>query len=129
MSIAPTGGVNALWDNVGNTAQYDFNDITGSPAGCSDGSDSDSVAGKLRVEPALSTITPQLGCSVSNVTRGSDEDYDDGTVDAINLMTAASGSNTECYWELTGVTLRQNIPAEQLPGTYSVGLTITIIAQ
>ncbi|QQS20402.1 hypothetical protein IPL85_03125 [Candidatus Saccharibacteria bacterium] len=129
LSIAPTGGVNALWDNVGNTAQYDFNDITGSPAGCSDGSDSDSVAGKLRVEPALSTITPQLGCSVSNVTRGSDEDYDDGTVDAINLMTAASGSNTECYWELTGVTLRQNIPAEQLPGTYSVGLTITIIAQ
>ncbi|MCA9327514.1 hypothetical protein KDA14_03220, partial [Candidatus Saccharibacteria bacterium] len=37
MSIAPTDGPTTLWRNVGDTAQYDFNDISGS--GCQDSTD------------------------------------------------------------------------------------------
>lgn len=129
LSVAPTAGPTGLWDNTGATAHYDFNDTTGTQAGCADGADTDTYAGKLRVEPSAGSITPQVGCSITNVTKGIDENYVEGSVDSVNLLTAAVGSNTECYWDVTGVPLRQTIPAEQMPSSYSLGLTLTILAQ
>jgi hypothetical protein len=129
LSVAPTAGPTGLWDNTGATAHYDFNDTAGSQAGCTDGADADTYAGKLRAEPAASTLTPQVGCTASNVSLGSNQDYNQGVVDSVNLVTAASGSNTECYWDVTGIPLRQTLPAEQEPSSYSLGLTLTILAQ
>ncbi len=129
MSIAATEGASALWRNAGNTQQYDYNEPNGSPAGCSDGSDTDSVAGKLRIEPSGATITPQAGCSTTNISRGSNQDFNESTTSAITLMTASSSANVGCYWDLTGVNLRQYIPAGQASDSYSLNLTITTIAQ
>lgn len=127
LSLAPTAGPTALWDNA--SLHYDFNDTAGGQPGCSDGADADSYAGKLRVAPSGSTITPQAGCSNTNVSKGADQDYAQGSTDTISLMTGAAGSNTECYWDLTTVSLTQTIPAEQAPGSYTLGLTVTAVAQ
>lgn len=129
LSVAPTGGVGSSWSNVGNTAHYDFNDVSGGQSGCADGGDTDSYAGKLLVEPAASTLSFQTGCSATNVSKGANQSYNEGTTDSINLLTGAAGSNTECYWDITNVALRQMIPSEQTPGSYSLGLTITVVAQ
>jgi len=128
LSIAPTAGPTGLWNNSGNTEHFDYNDIAGSPAGCDDGSDDDSFAGKLRVEPSAATMSAQSGCSVDSITVGDDMDYNEGVTDSIPLATAA-GANTECYWDITGVSLRQMIPKEQTPDAYTLGLTLTLIAQ
>lgn len=125
LSLAPTDGPTALWRNVGNIAQYDFNDPTGSTPGCQDGPDADSVAGLLSVQMAAATLTPQSGCSTTNINFGADNTFDEGATDSVPLLTAAAGSNTECYWDLAGITLKQQIPAEQAPGTYSINFTIT----
>lgn len=125
LTIAPTDGPTALWKNAANTAWFDFNDVTGSPPGCQDGPDADTVAGKLRVEPSTATLTPQAGCSNTNISPGSDTDYDEGVKDTVTLLTAAAGSNTECYWDLSGVTLLQQIPGEQTPDDYSIMFTLT----
>lgn len=128
LSVAPTAGPTAHWSNVGNSAFYDFNDTSGGQPGCADGSDSDGHIGKLRVEPTSATTSPQAGCSSLNLSLGANQDFTEGVTDSVNLLTAAAGSNTECYWDVTGVGLRQTIPAEQTPGAYSIGLTVTILA-
>jgi hypothetical protein len=124
LSIAATGGANALWQNSGNTAQYDYNDDTGSPSGCSDGVDGDSVAGKLRVLPSGSTITPSSSCSTSGISRGSDNDFNAET-SAITLLSASGSAQTSCYWDITGIGLEQRIPAHQLGDNYTLNLTLT----
>jgi hypothetical protein len=130
MSIAATNGPAAVWSTSGNTQQYDYNDSAGDPAGCSDGNDSDSIAGKLRVEPSTAVITPQSGgCTTANISLGSNQDFNESTTDAITLMAASSSANTGCYWDLTGINLRQYIPLGQASGSYSLDLTITTMAQ
>jgi hypothetical protein len=128
LSIAPTAGPTALWSNNGSTEHFDYNDIAGVPAGCDDGADTDTFAGKLRVEPSASSQSPQTGCSTSGLTAGSNEDYSEGVVDSIPLLTAVS-ANTECYWDITGISLRQMIPKEQTPEAYTLSLTLTLVAQ
>jgi len=127
-SIAATDGATGLWRNSGNTKQYDYNEASGSPAGCSDGSDADSVAGKLRIEPTAGTITPQSGCSITGLSLGTNQDFNQTTTNAITLLSAASGASTNCYWDLTGVNLRQYIPENQSSDSYNINLTITTIA-
>lgn len=128
LSIAPTAGPTSLWNNAGNSEHFDYNDITGTKPGCDDGADSDTFAGKLRVEPAASTLNNQTGCSSTGMTLGTDQDYNQAVVDSIVLI-VASGANTECYWDITGIGLRQMIPSEQNPASYTLGLTLTVTAQ
>jgi len=127
-SIAATAGATALWRNAGDTKQYDYNESSGSPVGCTDGSDADSVAGKLRIEPSTGLITPQSGCTTANITLGTNQNFDQSTTNAITLMSAASGANTNCYWDLTGVNLRQYIPANQSNDSYNMNFTVTTVA-
>ena len=127
-SIAATDGATALWRNSGNTAQYDYNESSGSPAGCTDGADADLLAGKLRITPTTGTLTPQSGCSTTNVSLGSDQDFNQSTLNSITLLTASSGATAGCYWDLIGVGLKQYIPADQPLDSYSINLTITTIA-
>lgn len=128
LSIAPTAGPTSLWNNAGNTKHFDFNDTTGTTPGCDDGSDLDSFIGKLRVEPAASNVAYQTGCSSTGLVVGTNQDYDQGSVDSIPLIVASS-ANTQCYWDITGITLRQMVPSEQDPDSYTLGLTLTITAQ
>jgi len=124
VSIAATDGSTALWRNTGNTQQFDYNDS----GGCSDGGDTDSFAGKLRIAPSGATLTPQSGCSTSNVTLGSDQDFDETSLNSITLMSASTGASTNCYWDLTNIQLQQTIPVNQASDSYNINLTLTTIA-
>lgn len=127
VSIAATDGSTALWRNGGNTQQFDFNDTTSS--GCSDGADADSVAGKLTIDPSVATLTPQGGCSNSNLSLGSSSTFNEGVTNAITLLSASSSAQTLCYWDLTNIGLDQVIPANQASDTYTLNLTVTATAQ
>jgi hypothetical protein len=122
LTMAATSGATAAWGTA-----YDFNDGGGSPAGCADGGDADGRAGQLTIDPSVSTLAPQSGCSSSGVTRGGSSAFAEGSVNSITLLTA-SGSQTNCYYDLTGVSLSQRIPEETPVGNYSINMTITVTA-
>jgi hypothetical protein len=126
LSIAATSGVSSNWSS--GTASYDFNDSSGSQAGCSDGGDADSIAGQLSLNPSVGTITPQGGCSSTGVSKGSSSAFSQGVTDNITLLSASGSAQTNCYWDLTGVNLSQTIPSFEAPGTYSLNMTMTVVA-
>jgi hypothetical protein len=125
LTIAATGGATANWNN-GAGANYDFNDPTSS--GCGDGSDADSFAGQLSINPSLATSTPKSGCNNTGLTFGSSSAFNQGTVDSITLLTAGATAQTNCYWDITGITMDQKIPREQVNGAYNINFTVSAIA-
>ena len=127
VSVAPTGGAAALWSSGGGD-QYDFNDSSGTSAGCVDSGDADNKAGQLTVKPAASVLAASPGCSNTGVIKGSNAAYVQGTVDAITLLSASSAAPLYCAWDLTSVGLTQTIPPLTPTGTYKLDLTMTAVA-
>ena len=124
LTIAATNGTTAYWDSAG--TDYDFNDPT---ANAGDGADSDSLGGQMTINPSNATITPQAGCNNNGLTLGSANSFAEDSTDSITLLTAGVAANTNCYWDLTGVTVSQTIPAEQPVATdYSIDMTLTVTA-
>ncbi len=124
LSIAATGGGAALWHNAASTTKFDFNDAAGS--GCTDG-DADTFKGQLTINPSAETITADYsGSDVTNLTKGTQASFTAAT--AINLLTAAAGAADIWRGYVTGITLSQTIPAETPADSYSLGLTLTIVA-
>jgi hypothetical protein len=111
LSIAATDGVSALWESTSHS--YDYNGLAS--------------AGRLQVNPNSATITPGSGCSDTGLTKQSSAYFASGSVDSINLVIAGGTAQVNCDWYITGIGLTQDIPAEQLPGEYSIGMTITVI--
>lgn len=110
LSLAAT--VNAdRWTSGGNN--YDFNDSAAN--------------GRLNINASSATVTPQSGCSTTGLTNGSSAYFIQGTQDSINLITAGASAGTNCYWDITGVNMTQDIPASQLTGSYSLNLVMTVI--
>lgn len=126
LSIAATSGATANWNSGGNT--YDFNDPSGSPAGCSDGGDADSIAGQLTLNASVGTSTPQSGCTNTGISLGASSAFNQGTTDSITLLSASSSASVGCYWQLTGVSGTQQIPQDQPAGSYSINLTLTVVS-
>ena len=118
----------ALWQNASGTLFYDFNDSSGSPAGCGDGSDADSYAGQMTIDPSVATITPQNGCSTTSISLGSQVSFVEGATDNITIATAGSGAATSCYWDFTGIDVSQQVPAEQTNDIYTIDLILTVTA-
>ena len=116
VSIAATNGSTAKW--LSGSLSYAFNNPTSS--GCS--------AGQLSVNPALGTITPKSGCTNTGISPGSATAFNAGVTDGISLASASTSASTGCYWDLTGITLSQTIPAEQSVGSYTLNLTVTLVA-
>ncbi len=129
VSIAPTAGAGASWNRSDSGAQYDFNDSAGSPAGCASGTDGDGLAGQLTVSPGVQTVTPQSGCTAMGINAGSSSGFDQDTVDAISLMSSSGSTPLNCYWDVTGIGLVQQIPAAQPAGMYGISMTLTVVAQ
>ncbi len=125
LSIAATSGASALWTN-GGTRTYDFNDPTGT--GCNDGADGDSVGGQLSINPAVATITPDASCSNTGVAAGVSSAFNQGVTDSIVLVTGNASAEVNCMWNITGIGISQKIPAEQSESSYSIGLTMTLVA-
>ncbi len=126
ITMAATTGPTTVW--TAGAPSYDYNDPSGSPAGCGDGADGDAVGGQLRVNPSVSTVTPESGCSMTGVSKGSDAKFSQGSLDAITLLSANSSSPRFCYWDLTNVALEQRIPKATPAGSYTLDMTITMTA-
>lgn len=132
LTVAATSGAAALWQNGGATQKFDFNDPTGGTAGCSDGADAagDTFAGQMSINPATGSLTTDCtSCSATGVSLGTSTGFSQGTTDNVTLLNAGSGSNDIWRGYLTGATVSQTIPAEQVPDSYTLGLTLTATAQ
>lgn len=130
LTVAATDGVTAKWANAGVTSFIDFNDPTGTTAGCSDGVDAgDTVAGQMTVNPNVGTLTADCAsCTTTNVSKGSSSAFNQGTVDSITLLNAAASSDDIWRGYLTGVDIDQTIPAETAADSYNINLTLTATA-
>ncbi len=126
LSVAAAGGAADKWTT--GSVYYDYNDSSGSPAGCSDGGDADNLAGQLSIDPSASTISPEAGCSSANLSLGANASFVQGSTDAITLLSANSSAQSGCYFELTNIGLAQTIPAEQTLGNYNMNLVLTVTA-
>jgi hypothetical protein len=130
VSIAPLNGSLSLWSRGDAGAFYDFNDPSGSPAGCNSGSDGDGYAGQLSFYLGSKAIEPQAGCSTTGLSTGNtNTSFADSVVDAITITTASSSAQASCYWDVYGTALSQTIPASQSQGEYDIILTATVVAQ
>lgn len=130
LTVAATAGATATWANGGSTAFMDFNDPSGTTPGCTDGADAGAYAGQMSIDPSVSTLTADCAaCTVANVSKGSSSSYNEGTTDSIALLNAAAASDDIWRGYLTGVGVRQSIPAETAAGTYTINLTLTSTAQ
>jgi len=128
VSIAPTNGTTALW-NSSSGNYYDFNDSSGSPAGCNSGSDGDGYAGQLTINPSAASIVPQSGCSATGLSLGaSAAGYSSGSTDSITLLSGSSSAQSGCYWDITGIGMSQKIPSLQPSGQYTLDMTVTMVA-
>ena len=113
-----------FWNSAG--SDYDFNDPT---AGAGDGGDADSVGGQMTVDPSISTITPQGGCSTTGLTKGSSTAFSEGATDTVTLLTAGPSAEASCYWDVTGIGISQSLPAEQPAASdYNIDMVLSVIA-
>ena len=122
ISIGPTAGASAQWSG-GGLKMYDFNDTT--TGGCADGSDADTTAGSLTIDPSNATITPDASCGATGVNLGTASTFSEGVTDSINLLSGTASAEINCMWNITGISVTQQIPPETADGSYSLGLTIT----
>ncbi len=124
LSLAATDGTTAFWD--GTPGDYDFNDPT---ASAGDGADADSLGGQMSVDPSGATVTPQGGCDNTGLSLGSSSSFSEGATDSITLLSAGASASTGCYWDTTGISISQTIPAEQpVAGDYDINMTLTVTA-
>jgi hypothetical protein len=116
VTMAATGGPTATWTAGGNT--YKFNDAAGS--GCTNG--------QLTVDASAGAVTLDCNsaCVSTNVTKGASTAFVSGTTDSVTLFS----NNNAAAWKgyLTGVSLSQKVPAGQVAGSYSLGMTLTTTA-
>ncbi|MFZ2153813.1 MAG: hypothetical protein WAV16_01135, partial [Candidatus Moraniibacteriota bacterium] len=110
VSLAATANTN-VWTSGGNT--YDFNDSA--------------AAGRLNVDPSVATITPQGGCTTTGLSKGTATYYAQGTQDSVNLVVAGGTAQTGCYWDITGISMTQDVPASQVVGSYGLNMILTVI--
>ena len=124
VSLAATGGPTAKWTQTGGTANYDFNN-------------SNASQGQLSVDLSSSAFTASgsmpLGqaCTTAGLSYGAGGAFVAGTAsaNAITLATASSSSGLTCLFKLQDISLKQTIPAYQKPGTYTLPVTVTVVAQ
>ncbi len=134
VSIAPTDGPLAKWTRSDNSAFYDFNDPSGSPAGCNSGSDGDGLAGQLTIlqdEVLLSylaTTSDGQDC-LTGAFRGPNTSAFSSTTTAVTLISVSASAPTNCRRDYYNVKMSQTIPAGQREGQYTLDLTMTTVYQ
>jgi hypothetical protein len=80
----------------------------------------------MSFDPSAGTLTPKSGCTNTGITKGSSGSFVEGTADDLTILSGTTTSDTDCYWDLTGVDANQQIPADQPPGSYGINLTLTL---
>ena len=124
LSLAAEQGSTDYWNGSG--SDYDYNDPT---SNAEDGTDDDSLGGEMSLDPSNGTISPESGCSNTGISLGGSSSYDEeSAVNSITLMSSTGSADTNCYWDLTGISVSQSIPSEQPADTYSISMVLTIVA-
>lgn len=124
VSLAATGGPTTKWTQTGGAANYAFNSTNADQ-------------GQLSVDLSSSAFTVSgstpLGqaCTTAGLSYGAGGAFVAGTAsaNAITLATASSSSGLTCLFKLQTISLKQTIPAYQKPGTYTLPVTVTVVAQ
>ena len=120
---APT----ALWTSATSSSSFDFNDPT--TAGCTDGADTDTVAGQMTVNASGGTLAANGTYPLTNITKGSSNAFNEGTTNSITLLSASAAANKVGKWTLQNVAITQTIPAEQLAANdYNINMVLSIVA-
>ncbi len=115
----------ALWS--AGSPNFDFNDNGSS--GCADSVvDADLYGGQMTQNASVATSTPQVGCTNTGITLGGSTSFVEGTTNSATLLIAGATAGTSCYWDLTGVAVSQMIPAEQAVGSYTITMTVDVVA-
>lgn len=127
-SLAASAPTN-LWSSA---TGLDFNDPSGTPAGCADGGgDTDTRGGQMTVNPSGATLANGqcTGCNTSNVTLGSSAAFDEGTTDSITVASAAAAANDIADYTVQGVAVTQTIPGSQpAANDYDINMVLSIVA-
>ena len=124
VSLAVAGGSTAKWTQAGDAANYAFNSTN-------------TDQGQLSVDLSSSVFTASgstpLGqaCTTAGLSYGAGGAFVAGTAsaNAITLATASNSSGLTCLFKLQDISLKQTIPAYQKPGTYTLPVTVTVVAQ
>ena len=123
VTMAPSGGSTDAWSNGTNT--FDFNDASNAVDGVGD---ADTVGGRLWWTGGGS-ISGISGCSTTGVSIGSASAFNEGSTDAITLLTASGSAATYCRftYSASSANLTQTIPASQAGGSaYTINMVVTI---
>lgn len=120
LTLAADAGPTAFWDG---STDYDFNDPT---ANAGDGADTDSLWGRMSLNPSVGTLAGT--CSTTWVTKWSSSSFSEWVTNTITLLTAGWTANTGCYWDFTGIDISQTIPGEKSSWSYSINMTLTVTA-
>lgn len=118
----------AVWDSVG--TDFDFNDPTDD--GCGDGGgDLDTVGGQMTVDAsaAVLAVGQCATCGTANVSLGNSAAFSEGVTDSITLVSGAAGSDDVGDWTVQGISVSQDVPAEQPAGNdYDINMVLSIVA-
>lgn len=121
VSIAASGGPTTGWSN-GSGIKYDYNDT-----GAMDSiTDTDTLGGKLTINPSTAVITALEGCTNTGLSLGKSSVFLEDKTNSITLI-SSTGSASACRWDLTGISMSQIIPSNVIAGIYTLNLTISII--
>lgn len=116
-----------IWDSAG--TDFDFNDDN---ASCGvDGTDPDSLGGQMTIDASVGTLDVGScsACTVTSVTKGSSDSFEQGSTDNITILAGAVGSDDVGDWTLQGVSISQTIPGEQVAASdYTISLILSISA-
>lgn len=123
VAIAATGGTTTVWTT--GSINMDYNDGSAGTDDNDSVSDADSVGGRLTVNPSGATLAGTGGSSTSNISLGSSTSFKEGTTASATIATSTTAA-APGEWTIQGVALTQIVPAKQLPGAYTIGLTLTI---
>ena len=111
----------SMWTD--GTNSFDFNDTV------ADGDDADSVGGTLTIDPSTLSVTARSGCDVDGLTKGSSGTFVEGSTDSVTLLSADSTADIDCIWDITGISLTQEVPASQLAGDYVLTMVLSMVTQ
>ena len=118
VSLAATGGPTATWQSTGNS--YPYNAST-------------SAAGQLSVDTSGMTKTgfgndpTGAACTTANLTNGTSGTFSN-VVSSVTLVAGSPSAQFNCTWRLGSIGVSQTIPANQAGGSYSLDMTLTIVA-
>lgn len=128
LTLSPKYGTTSAWSSSDSVDKFDYNDAGTNGTGCDDG-DGDGVGGVLSVNSSNASLNSDCKqCTTNNVMIGSanEESFDSNS--HITLLRANDQADFLGSWYMTGIDVKQTVPAEQGGGAYSIEMVLTATA-